>query len=207
VACSGTVLRSDDVPGALAEALHDRPDALPIIGTAAPGPLAELLDPGVWEGVLGVTGRTALLVGPNVVDDSIATRPLLIGVMPGADPSKLADAASRWSETFDVDVSVIDLLGEGGLAEPRAQSLLRDVSSSLRHEGLAATITVVRHDRPAEALLTRSAHAIPVVTSEHWTTGERVHRSSIAREVVRAAKVPVLVIPAAPRMLASPAAA
>jgi nucleotide-binding universal stress UspA family protein len=207
VACFGTVLRSDDVAGSLAKALHDRPDALPVIGTAAPGPLAELFAPGVWEGVLGATGRPALLVGPHVVDAAIASRPLVIGVTPGADASRLADTAGRWSETFDVDVSVVDLLGEGGLAEPRAQSLLRDVSSSLLHEGLASTITVVRQDHPAEALLARSAQAIPVVSSAHWTTGERVHRSSIARELVRTAKVTVLVIPAARPAVASPAAA
>src|SRR3954452_20255563 len=115
VACFGTVLRSDDVSGALAGALHERPDALPIIGTSAPGPLLELFDPGVWETVLAATGRPALLVGPHATDGGVASRPLLIGVTPGADPRRLADVASRWTDTFDVGVSVLDLLGEGGL--------------------------------------------------------------------------------------------
>jgi nucleotide-binding universal stress UspA family protein len=207
VACFGTVLVSDDVTTALVEAFHARPDALPVIGTAAPGPLAELFEPGIWEGVLAATGRPALLVGPHVKEADVATRPLLLGVTPGADAKRLTDAASRWADTFDVGVAVVDLLGQGGLADPYAQSLLRDVSSSLVHEGLPATITVLRPEHPAEALLARSDRAIIVVTSEHWASDERVHRASVARDVVRSAPLPVLVVPVPRRQLTPRAAA
>ncbi len=75
VACSCTVLRSDEVTATLTQAFRERPDVLPIIGTAADGALADAVEPGVWEGVLKRLAILRCSWGHYVVADGIATRP------------------------------------------------------------------------------------------------------------------------------------
>jgi nucleotide-binding universal stress UspA family protein len=198
VACTVTLLRSEDVPGSLVEAFRARPDALPVIGTAARGALGELLDGGVWQSVLAETGRPALLVGRHVVEGDVEASRMLVAVTEACDSDGLADAVSDWAETFGATVSVADLLGEGGLARGTAQATLREASSALRRHGILAPMSVIRSDHVARTVRELAAEGPPAVVamvSERWVTPDRVHHVSVARDVVRTAAAPVLVVP------------
>ena len=196
VPCTIAIVREDDIGAALTQALADRPDALPVIGTAAARTLAEMLDPGVWPAALHATGRPALVVGPNVVERGVRPDRLVMAVTASTQPRALAQAVCTWADTFDAAVSVVDVVGEGGLARGEAQFTLREVSLALRRRDLPAPISVVHADDLADALcdLSRRSPAILAITTGHWTTPDRVHRS-LARDVVRSANVPILLVP------------
>jgi nucleotide-binding universal stress UspA family protein len=194
-----TVLREDGVGGALTRALLERPTALPVIGTAAAGPIAELFEPGVWEIALGATGRPALMVGPHVGKGGTGGDRIVMAVTASSQPRPLARAVGEWADTFDAEVSVVDVLGRGGLAAPQEQYALRTASRALEDRGRLAPVSVVHGDDLDDAVrdVARRSPAILAVSTQHWTTPERVHRSSLARDVVRIASVPILLVPAA----------
>ena len=143
----------------------DRPDALPVIGTVAARTLVEMLDPGVWPAALHATGRPALVVGPNVVEGS---RPSGSagdsGHRRARNPGALAQAACTWADTFDTTVSVVDVVGEGGLARREAQYTLREVSHAMR-----------RNELPARD--TRSS--MPMTWPMRFATSNAAHRRSL----------------------------
>jgi nucleotide-binding universal stress UspA family protein len=197
VPCTVSIVREHDVGAALTRALVDRPDALPVIGTAAARTLAEMLDPGVWPPTLHATGRPALVVGPKVVEGDVRPDRLVMAVTASTQPRALARAVCTWADTFDAIVSVVDMVGQGGLASGEAQYTLREVSLALRCRDLPAPISVVHADDLADALreLSCRSPAILAITTGHWTAPDRVHRS-LARDVVRSANVPVLLVPA-----------
>jgi len=205
VPCTVSIVREDDVGAALTRALVDRPDALPVIGTAAARTLAEMLDPGVWPAALHATGRPALVVGPKVVEGVVRLDRLVVAVTASTQPRCLAQAACTWADTFDATVSVVDVVGEGGLAKGEAQYTLREVSLALRRNDLPAAISVVHADDLADALrdLSRRSPAILAITTGHWTGTDRVHRS-LARDVVRSANVPILLVPTNGRLSVEP---
>ena len=172
VPCTISIVRDDDVGAALTQALVDRPDALPVIGTAAARTLAEMFDPGVWPAALHANGPPALVVGPNVVDGAVRLDRLVMAVNVSTRTRGLAEAVCTWADTFDAAVSVVDVLGEGGLASGEAQFTLREVSLALRRRDLPATISVVHADDLADALrdLARRSPAILAIATGHWTS-------------------------------------
>ena len=128
-----------------------------------------------------------------------------MAVTASTHPQRLAQAVCTWAETFDAAVSVVDVVGDGGLARGEAQFTLREVSFALRLRDLAAPISVVHADDLADALrdLSRRSPAIIAITTGHWTTPDRVHRS-LARDVVRSANVPILLVPTNGRLTVEP---
>ena len=177
-ACTTTVLQADDIASALIQVLHDRPGALPVIGTHT-----GVSGVGAWEHALRATGRPALLVGANVRDDPLPLERLDVALTAGADPDHLLTALEEWSESFGATVSLIDFVDEvGGAAELASRRSLYAAARSLRHRGLPTATRLVPSRHPAEALLRwDSMHLRSSLSRRRGTRTGPANRHSRAR--------------------------
>lgn len=203
VPSSWTVVHDEDPGAALARAIQQRVDALPVMGTAARGPLGELFLGSTTEAVLAHVDRPMLLVGPHVAPTTISgTDRIIVGVdsWEGAEP--LLDAVTDWVTTFGSTVEVVEVISESDAEslppDVSEVGLVRGVAAAFERRGTPARWDTARGDDPAHDLprLADDAQASALaLASARWVTDRRVHPESTAREVVRAAHVPVLLVP------------
>jgi hypothetical protein len=128
------VLEADDEVDALEQWLLDRPKALPVVATRAPGWVGRLLTGSVTEALYARLDRPMVLVGPRAV--SAPRRPmLLLDARRPAVGHLVGDVLDDWLGTFDGEISIVR---RGDDIDPA------------RDEGLAGRVLVL-HPEPSAA--------------------------------------------------------
>ena len=195
-----TIAHDDDVAAAIVRVIEDRPNALPVIGTSARGPVAELLLGSVSEAVLSSLDRPALFVGPNVDTDTERIERLVVAVSSWSGGAELIEAVTDLVTAFPAAVEMVEVLPPskmGTAADAADANLVRGMATALQRRSIPAQWSVVHDDDPAQGVVRSAAGqqaTLIAAPTTRWATHRRVHAKSTVREIVRHASAPVLVI-------------
>lgn len=198
-----TMLHDDDPVESLAVAFDERPDALVVLGSAARGPLSELLLGSVSEALLARTDRSMLLVGPQVRGDAPLGTAVVGAVGDLRTGELLVDPIADWVSSFGgdawfVQVAAPSMLAAGRSLDTAETGLVHRLAARARLDGVDAQWDVL-HGRSAPGALvdfaTSMGGGVLAVASERWADPTHIRWTSTARSLVHRSPFPVLVVP------------
>jgi len=197
-----SIVHDDDPAAAIVRAIAARPDALPVIGTGAPGPLTELVLGDVGEAVLAHSERPILFVGPNAELQVDRVERVMVAVSSWDGGEALLDAVADLVSVVPAAVEVVEVVDPEGAAiadAPDAESnLVRGMANALRRRNVPAQWDVLHDEEPLAGIVAAAADrkaTILVAATTRWVTRQRVHPRSTVRRMVRDVEAAVLVVP------------
>jgi nucleotide-binding universal stress UspA family protein len=202
------VVDRESIPDAIAEGLG--PGTLVCLSSHGRGGVARAVMGSIAEVLLRTLDRSALVVGPNVIDGAILTGRIVACIDGSRESERTIQPARQWAAALDLPLWLMEV-GEPG-RQPEAVTS-GDMMESGHVAGLAGRLGGVKawdvlHDKdPAHALVAMAASATEptalLVLATHGRTGwDRLRLGSVTTATVHAATVPVLVVPAAPHAAA-----
>lgn len=200
VACTATVVYSDDVEGSLVTAITQRPDSFVVLGTRARHAVGEFLIGGVAEAMLVRLDRPLVLVGPHVDTDSHPSpQNLVIAVDCPTTAAALVPAVVEWSKSFGGRPRVVQVAAHATVPSGASDTgLVQDTAAALRSAGVEAEWDTLSGSDLVGTLVSfteRVGGGFLAVATQRWANPDRIHWSSTARELVHRSPYPVLVLP------------
>lgn len=203
VPCTTTLLQGEDTVEALLAALADRPDGLVVLGTAARGPIGELLLGSVSEALLARSDRPLLLAGPRVDPTEPLGPSLVAAVAQRNTGERLVEPLALLTEALGAEPWFVQVAAPNGSRFGRGgdvaeTGLVHRLADQARRRGLDAQWDVLHGRNAPAAIIDFTASmggGIVAVASERWADPTQVHWSSTARTLVNRSPFPVLVVP------------
>lgn len=182
------------------------PDSLLCMSTHGSSGIRRILLGSVAEDILRMSSTPVVLIGPNIDDDAAAFDPTGGTMIICSDGSTAAAAivptAREWCEALQLEpwlTAVIDSRAGSGEADVTAAETnhVRTLAREFRGPGRDAEWEVLHGSVPARAIVD-FAGGLPasfIAMATHGRTGlARVTLGSVATEVVRESRCPVLVL-------------
>lgn len=186
-----------DPAGAIVDHAAEGRTSLLCMATRARSHLADRLLGGVTAAVLRHSPVPVVLVGPGVVHPGTPIRRVVVGLDGSSLAQRAAEAAAALADLVGVGVELVGVEGpRADAADHATEAVLRRTAESLSPP--ARSYEVVVDDDPARALADHTGLAGDslLVVGTHGRTGlDRLVLGSVAHDLVRRARCPVMVVP------------
>jgi nucleotide-binding universal stress UspA family protein len=195
------VIHADDTARAIVDHVASR-DALLIMATSGKRPLTGALLGSVTRGVLELTERPVLLVGPEVPTTFTADDTTLVACVDDLEMAAgLVAPMLSWVGSFRTSPPwITQVVAPGHSGDAIGQRNVSHLVELLAAQGINASGRLLHHRDPVAALEENADTVdgpVYVVSSARYTDG-RHHWHSTTRDLIHRATRPVLVVPARP---------